>query len=85
MNLRVKLSGKQLLVIGTVWPEPKSSAAGVHLLSLIQTLQAAGAVCHFACPANSYKAQHTIDLSELGITAHTIILNDSSFDRGSGS
>lgn len=84
MNLRVKLSGKQLLVIGTVWPEPKSSAAGVHLLSLIQTLQAAGAVCHFACPANSYKAQHTIDLSELGITAHTIILNDSSFDTWVG-
>lgn len=80
MNLRVKLSGKRLLVIGTVWPEPKSSAAGVHLLSLIQTLQAAGAICHFACPANTYAAQHTIDLSALDITAHTITLNDSAFD-----
>lgn len=80
MNHRVKLSGKRLLVIGTVWPEPKSSAAGVHLLSLIQALQAAGARCHFACPANSYQAQHTIDLSALDISAHTITLNDSGFD-----
>jgi|GEM_PF-11846 len=80
MNVRVKLSGKKLLVIGTVWPEPKSSAAGVHLLSLIKVLQAAGTSCHFACPANSYEAQHTIDLSILNIQAHTITLNDSSFD-----
>lgn len=70
----------RLLVIGTVWPEPKSSAAGIHLLSLIKVLQRNGYECHFACPANSYEAQHTIDLSALQISAHEIQLNDSSFD-----
>ena len=71
----------RLLVIGTVWPEPKSSAAGIHLLSLINAIQQQGYDCHFACPANSYEAQHTIDLSSLQISAHEIQLNDSSFDE----
>lgn len=71
----------RLLVIGTVWPEPKSSAAGIHLLSLINAIQQQGYECHFACPANSYEAQHTIDLSSLQISAHEIQLNDSSFDE----
>lgn len=71
----------RLLVIGTVWPEPKSSAAGTHLLSLINVFQRNGYECHFACPANHYEAQHTIDLSALNITAVNIELNDSRFDE----
>ena len=73
----------RLLVIGTVWPEPKSSAAGTHLLSLINVFQRNGYECHFACPANHYEAQHTIDLSALNTsnyfkTGHQIRIEVSS-------
>ena len=72
------MSNVCILAIGTVWPEPKSSAAGQHLLSLLLSLQASGATIHFASSAQA-DAQ-SCDLETLGFHTQPIALNCSSFD-----
>ena len=69
---------KKLLVIGFVWPEPKSSAAGSRMLQLIDQFQNQGYDVTFASAANT--SNHTFDLSRLNINTQAILLNDSSFD-----
>lgn len=69
---------KQILVLGYVWPEPNSSAAGKHMLSLLQAFQSAGWSITFASPA--LQGEHKIDLIALGIKEQKIALNCSSFD-----
>ena len=71
-------SVRSLLVIGYVWPEPNSSAAGRHVLSLMRLFQAQGWRIHFASPAA--RGEHECDLEEEGILSHEIALNCSSFD-----
>jgi len=68
---------KRVLFIGLVWPEPTSSAAGWRILQLIKLFQQQYEV-HFASSAS--KSEYSYPLSDLGITEHTILLNDSSFD-----
>lgn len=68
----------QVLVSGYVWPEPNSSAAGQHMLSLLKSFRSVGWRVTFASPA--LKGEHRIDLTELGITEQDIALNCSSFD-----
>jgi glycosyltransferase involved in cell wall biosynthesis len=72
------MSDVRILAIGTVWPEPNSSAAGQHLLSLLTALQATGATVHFASSAQA-DAQ-SCDLEYLGFHTQAIALNCSSFD-----
>jgi len=67
-----------LLVIGYVWPEPNSSAAGGHLLSLIRMFQAQGWIVHFASPAA--RGEHECNLDAEEIRTHEIVLNCGSFD-----
>lgn len=67
-----------LLVIGYVWPEPASSAAGKHMLSLIRLFLKRGWKVHYASPAA--QGEHEIDLLSEGAEAHQITLNCSSFD-----
>jgi len=69
---------KKLLVIGFVWPEPKSSAAGSRMLQLIAQFQNQGYDISFASAAKI--SLNTIDLSSVNITTQKIQLNDSSFD-----
>ncbi|ESP94726.1 MULTISPECIES: glycosyltransferase [Pseudoalteromonas] len=69
----------KVLVIGYVWPEPNSSAAGVHMLSLLQFFKAHGWQVEFASPAQ--QTDHMVDLSSYGITSKPIALNCSSFDQ----
>jgi glycosyltransferase involved in cell wall biosynthesis len=69
---------KKLLVIGFVWPEPKSSAAGSRMLQLIAQFQNQGYDISFASAAKI--SPNTIDLSSVNITTQKIQLNDSSFD-----
>ena len=70
---------KKLLVIGYVWPEPKSSAAGNHMMSIMRLFKANGYEVEFCTPcAHSI---HMIDLSEEGIGSSSIELNDDSFDE----
>ncbi|NND51323.1 MAG: glycosyltransferase family 4 protein [Flavobacteriaceae bacterium] len=66
------------LIIGSVWPEPKSSAAGSHMMQLIAALQSHNYQITFA--SASQKSERAVDLSQLGIDQLEIKLNDSSFD-----
>jgi len=70
---------KRLLVIGYVWPEPKSSAAGSRMLQLIECFQQAGFAVTYASPAAP--SEHAIDYAAFNITPATIELNNSSFDE----
>jgi len=70
---------KTLLVIGYVWPEPKSSAAGSRMMQLLSCFQRAGYQIHYSSPAES--SSHAEDLLALGIESTTIELNSSSFDE----
>ncbi len=75
MNIK---SIKKLLVLGYVWPEPNSSAAGSHMLSLLTFFNHQGWQITFASPAQ--QGEHKVDLTELGIDEKTVALNCSSFD-----
>ncbi|MGB5943533.1 MAG: glycosyltransferase family 4 protein [Leeuwenhoekiella sp.] len=68
----------KILIIGQVWPEPKSSAAGSRMLQLISVFKEMGAEIHFASAAAP--GQNAADLSALNIQTHVIKLNDDSFD-----
>ena len=70
---------KTLLVIGYVWPEPKSSAAGSRMLQLLKAFQQQGYAVVYASPAE--ESDHAVDLSQLNIRAERIELNNASFDR----
>ncbi|MBL4631864.1 MAG: glycosyltransferase family 4 protein [Paraglaciecola sp.] len=72
------MSVKKLLVLGYVWPEPDSSAAGSHMLSLLNLFVQQGWHVTFASPAQ--QGEHKVDLTELGIVEQAIALNCSSFD-----
>ena len=67
-----------LIVIGYVWPEPNSSAAGSRMLSLIRMYRQQGWQVIFASAAE--KSPHRVDLSRWQVTEHSIELNDQSFD-----
>ena len=68
----------KLLIIGFVWPEPKSSAAGSRMLQLIDVFLEADYEITFASACG--KTTHAFDLSNLGVRSKEIALNDSSFD-----
>jgi glycosyltransferase involved in cell wall biosynthesis len=72
------LKSKTLLIIGFVWPEPKSSAAGSRMMQLIQLFQTNGYEITFASTAQNLEFSE--DVSVLGVSAKTIELNSSSFD-----
>ncbi|PKB17291.1 glycosyltransferase [Flavobacterium sp. 5] len=67
-----------LLIIGFVWPEPNSSAAGGRMLQLITEFQEQGFSITFASPAMD--SDFMVDLSLLKVDKKSIALNSSSFD-----
>ena len=69
---------KKLLVLGYVWPEPNSSAAGSHMLSLLLLFVHRGWHVTFASPAQ--QGEHKVDLATLGIVEQAVVLNCGSFD-----
>lgn len=69
---------KKILVIGYVWPEPNSSAAGSHMLSILRLFKQQNWQIEFASPAQT--SEHAVDLSSEGITSQSIALNCDSFD-----
>lgn len=69
---------KKLLIIGFVWPEPQSSAAGSRMLQLIEQFQNQGFDVIFASAAKT--SNNTFDVSKLDVATQEILLNDSSFD-----
>jgi len=72
------MSSNQLLIIGYVWPEPKSSAAGTRMMELIELFIQQGFDITFASPAQL--SDHMADLASLNIKAVNIELNNASFD-----
>lgn len=70
---------KKILIIGYVWPEPNSSAAGSHMMSLLRLFRQQNWQVEFATPAQP--SDHMIDLSSEGISSQKITLNCDSFDE----
>lgn len=70
---------KKILVIGYVWPEPNSSAAGSHMMSILRLFKQQDWQVEFATPAQ--ETDHMVDLAIDQITSQKIELNCSSFDR----
>ena len=69
---------QSLLIIGFVWPEPNSSAAGGRMMQLISLFQKQGFEITFASPAQD--SDFMIDLNEFDVQKESIELNNSSFD-----
>ena len=69
---------QSLLIIGFVWPEPNSSAAGGRMMQLISLFQAQGYAITFASPAQD--SAFMIDLKSFQVDKKTILLNSESFD-----
>lgn len=69
----------KLLIIGYVWPEPTSSAAGKHMMDIIQPFHQSGWDITFATPAAD--STNKFDLSSWGIHEKDIELNATSFDQ----
>ncbi len=72
-------TSKQILIIGKVWPEPTSSAAGTRMMQLINFFIENGDKLTFASSAN--ESAHQEDLSSYSITYTSIQLNDHSFNE----
>ncbi|RIV68753.1 glycosyltransferase [Flagellimonas aequoris] len=69
---------KKLLVIGHVWPEPNTTAAGGRMLQLLEAFLSFGYQVSFACTAS--KTEYSKSLSEIGVKEEFIQLNHPSFD-----
>ncbi|NNC49366.1 MAG: glycosyltransferase family 4 protein [Flaviramulus sp.] len=69
---------KRLLIIGFVWPEPKSSAAGSRMMQLIEFFQKSQYRITFASP--SARSNNAFDLEKIGVSQINIELNSGSFD-----
>lgn len=69
---------KSLLIIGFVWPEPQSSAAGSRMMQLIDLFKSGDYDITFVC--SSKKNERSADLKQKGISEKEIILNSKTFD-----
>jgi glycosyltransferase involved in cell wall biosynthesis len=70
---------QNILIIGFVWPEPNSSAAGTRMEQLLLLFKEWGWSVTFATPA--LDSNFMIDLETIGVEKRTIALNCSSFDE----
>ncbi len=67
-----------LLIIGLVWPEPKSSAAGTRMLQLIDLFKNQGYKIVFVSAAQ--ESDYSFDLKSNGVSCQNITLNSRDFD-----
>ncbi len=72
------ITNQKVLIIGFVWPEPNSSAAGGRMVQLISIFKEQGFEVTFASPA--LDSDYMIDLNSMDVTKISIELNCSSFD-----
>ena len=56
---------KHLVIIGAVWPEPNSTAAGSRMLQLISLFQKQDYEITFLCSAS--KSDYSFDLSQISV------------------
>jgi len=69
---------QHILIIGSVWPEPDSSAAGSRMMQLIELFQSQNWKITFASAAAD--SEFMVDMHKHGIEKKTIALNNQSFD-----
>ena len=72
------ITNKRLLILGFVWPEPNSSAAGGRMMQLISMFQKQGFAITFASPAQD--SEYMESLIDFGVEKVSIELNNTSFD-----
>ena len=72
------ITNKRLLIIGFVWPEPNSSAAGGRMMQLISLFKKQGFSITFVSPAKY--SDFMVSLADFNVDKVAIALNDSSFD-----
>ncbi|WP_270088903.1 glycosyltransferase [Sphingobacterium sp. SYP-B4668] len=70
---------QRLLIIGLVWPEPSSSAAGIRMRQLMTLFVSEGYDVTFACAAS--KSPYSLPLHDLQVHEVSIALNDDSFNH----
>ena len=73
------MSKQSILIIGTVWVEPNSSAAGSRMLQLIELFLKQNWQITFA--STSKKNTNAFDLKAINVAEECIELNNPSFDR----
>lgn len=69
---------KNILIIGYVWPEPNSSAAGCRMMQLINFFQAQHWQVTFSSPAA--ESEHRFAFESLGVKNQSITVNSDCFD-----
>lgn len=74
----LQMQRQTLLIIGYVWPEPNSTAAGSRMMHLIHFFIKEGYQITFASTAS--ETEFTFDVATLGLKKTQIQLNHSSFD-----
>ncbi|MFF5379927.1 glycosyltransferase [Pedobacter suwonensis] len=72
------MTAKKLLIIGMVWPEPGSSAAGTRMVQLVDLFLDNGYQVTFASAAS--KSEFSYDFSHTTVAEQEIKLNDESFN-----
>ena len=72
------ITNQRVLIIGFVWPEPNSSAAGGRMVQLIRIFKQQGYEVTFASSASD--SDYMINLESLRVSKKSITLNCSSFD-----
>ena len=70
---------KKVLIIGYVWPEPDSSAAGSRMMQLISIFNEQDWEITFATAAA--ESDHRADLEEYGVDSISVEINSSNFDE----
>lgn len=71
--------GKKILVIGQVWPESRSSAAGKRMLQLLEVFQLWEMKIYFGSTAQ--KSSYSDDLTPFEVVELQVFLNDERTDR----
>ncbi len=72
------IANQLVLILGFVWPEPNSSAAGGRMVQLISIFKERGFEVTFASSCSD--SDYMIDLESLDVSKKSISLNCSSFD-----
>ncbi|HEX8575288.1 MAG TPA: hypothetical protein VF677_03255 [Flavobacterium sp.] len=72
------MKSDHVLIIGFVWPEPNSSAAGSRMMQLIALFKEQDRKVTFACAAAN--SPYMADFAAIGVETKVIVLNNSGFD-----
>lgn len=71
--------GPKLLILGAVWPEPESSAAGRRMMQLIELFRCEGWTITFA--GTAARSSHAADLESMKVKTAEVKVNSATFDR----